>query len=33
MYQKTKENKKNRDKITVVNNVFRSLRLQSYYEQ
>ena len=32
MYKKQKKIE-NRDKITAVNNVFRSLRLQSYYEQ
>ena len=32
MYKKQKKIK-NRDKINAVNNVFRSLRLQSYYEQ
>ena len=32
MYKKQKKIK-NRDKITAVNNAFRSLRLQSYYEQ
>ena len=32
MYKKQKKIK-NRDKITAVNNAFRNLRLQSYYEQ